>query len=65
MPQAFGGFDDVKAVSGPMARNVADLALLLDAMCGQHPRYIPALPLLLEAALQVPLGSLMGDQHMM
>lgn len=38
VPQAFARIDDVKAVSGPMARNVADLALLLDAMSGQHPR---------------------------
>src|SRR5688572_3171034 len=29
--------DDTLGVEGPMARNVADLALLLDAMCGAHP----------------------------
>ncbi len=39
VPQAFVRSDDVKTVSGPMARNVGDLALLLDAMCGQHPRF--------------------------
>lgn len=27
------------AVNGPLARNVPDLALLLDAMVGSHPRY--------------------------
>jgi amidase len=34
-------------VHGPMARNVEDLALLLDAMCGEHPAdplSLPALP---------------------
>jgi len=34
-------------VHGPMARNVADLALLLDAMCGEYPAdplSLPALP---------------------
>src|SRR6202011_649067 len=34
-------------VQGPMARNVEDLALLLDAMCGEHPAdplSLPALP---------------------
>src|SRR6202035_3196687 len=34
-------------VHGPMARNVGDLALLLDAMCGEHPAdplSLPALP---------------------
>ena len=29
--------DDTLGVEGPMARNVADLALLLDAMCGADP----------------------------
>ena len=29
--------DDTLGVEGPMARNVADLALFLDAMCGAHP----------------------------
>lgn len=37
--QSFTAFTALKAVSGPMARNVGDLALLLDAMTGQHPRY--------------------------
>jgi amidase len=32
-----GAFDDL-AVSGPMARNVADLRLMLEAMSGQDPR---------------------------
>jgi amidase len=34
-------------VQGPMARNVEDLALLLDAMCGEHPAdplSLPSLP---------------------
>lgn len=30
----------VHAVSGPMARNVPDLALFLDAMAHQHPRSV-------------------------
>src|SRR5258708_36572040 len=29
--------DRNRTVHGPMARNVEDLALLLDAMCGEHP----------------------------
>jgi amidase len=29
--------DETLAVEGPMARNVADLALFLDSMCGHHP----------------------------
>ncbi|WP_424629870.1 amidase [Bradyrhizobium sp. SYSU BS000235] len=35
-------------VNGPMARNVEDLALMLDAMCGEHigdPVSLPALPI--------------------
>lgn len=39
--------DGTLSVEGPMARNVADLALLLDAMCGEHPGdplSIPRLP---------------------
>ena len=39
VPQSFAGFNPLKTVSGPMARDVEDLALMLDAMCGQHPRY--------------------------
>jgi amidase len=31
-------------VQGPMARNVEDLALLLDAMCGEHPADLLSLP---------------------
>lgn len=37
--------DNTTSVQGPMARNVADLALLLDAMSGEHaadPRSLPA-----------------------
>ena len=30
----------VHAVSGPMARNVPDLALFLDAMSHHHPRFV-------------------------
>lgn len=41
--------DRTISVHGPMARNVEDLALLLDAMCGEH----PADPL----SLQVPTAS--------
>jgi amidase len=40
-------------VQGPMARNVEDLALLLDAMCGEHPAdplSLPALPMSYLAA---------------
>jgi amidase len=33
-------------VQGPMARNVEDLALLLDAMCGEHPADPLSLPVL-------------------
>ena len=29
--------DSLLAVDGPMARNIADMALLLDAMCGEYP----------------------------
>ena len=39
--------DGTLSVEGPMARNVEDLALLLDAMCGEHPvdpLSIPGLP---------------------
>jgi amidase len=39
--------DRTLSVQGPMARNVEDLALLLDAMCGEHPAdplSLPALP---------------------
>lgn len=44
VPQHFNGDPlamgqlQLHAVSGPMARNVPDLALLLDAMAKQHPR---------------------------
>jgi amidase len=44
------------SVAGPMARNVADLALMLDAQCGAHPGDPLSLPRpetpFLEAALQ-------------
>jgi amidase len=39
--------DNTTTVQGPMARNVADLALMLDAMSGEHaadPRSLPLLP---------------------
>lgn len=36
--------DDTLIVQGPMARNVEDLALLLDAMCGEHPADPLSLP---------------------
>ena len=44
VPQHFSGDPlamgqvQLHAVSGPMARNVPDLALFLDAMAKQHPR---------------------------
>jgi len=38
--------DRTLGVQGPMARNVADLALLLDAMCGEHPADPLSLPAL-------------------
>jgi amidase len=43
------------SVHGPMARNVEDLALLLDAMCGEHPAdplSLPVLPKSFRAAAQ-------------
>lgn len=47
--------DSFLGVEGPMARNVADAALLLDAMTGEHPRDPLSLPRLpgryLDAAL--------------
>ena len=36
--------DDITSVQGPMARTVEDLALLLDAMAGQHPGDPVSLP---------------------
>jgi amidase len=36
--------DRTLGVQGPMARNVEDLALLLDAMCGEHPADPLSLP---------------------
>jgi amidase len=38
--------DATLSVEGPMARNVDDLALLLDAMCGEHPGDALSLPVL-------------------
>ena len=38
-------------VQGPMARNVEDIALLLDAMSGEHPAHPLSLPLLPESFL--------------
>jgi amidase len=40
VPLPFGFFD----VDGPLARNVGDVALMLDAMVGQHPEDPIALP---------------------
>lgn len=40
VPQSPSGSSQLKTVSGPMARNVRDLALLLDAMRGQHSRWL-------------------------
>lgn len=39
VPQQFTKASDVRVIGGPMARNVPDLALALDAMAGQHQRY--------------------------
>ena len=44
-PPDFGGMPNAPfSVDGPMARNVPDLALLLDAMVGQHPADPISLP---------------------
>jgi amidase len=46
-------------VQGPMARNVEDLALLLDAMTGEHPAdplSLPALPVSFRAAMRSATG---------
>jgi amidase len=43
------GIDRTLSVQGPMARNVEDLALLLDAMSGEHPADPLSLPLLPES----------------
>jgi amidase len=46
-------------VQGPMARNVEDLALLLDAMSGEHPAdplSLPALPISFRAAMRSQAG---------
>ena len=45
--------DRTLSADGPMARNVDDLALMLDAMCGEHPGdplSLPALPMSFLAA---------------
>jgi amidase len=47
--------DGTLSVQGPMARNVTDVALLLDAMTGEHPAdplSLPALPQSFSAALK-------------
>src|ERR1700761_123759 len=46
---AAGKIDRNLTVHGPMARNVDDLALLLDAMSGEHPADPLSLPLLPES----------------
>jgi amidase len=43
--------DRTLSVQGPMARNVEDLALLLDAMCGEHPADPLSLPRLATSFL--------------
>ena len=46
-------------VQGPMARNVEDLALLLDAMSGEHPAdplSLPALPVSFRSAMRSASG---------
>jgi len=44
-PEELGGMpNEPFGVVGPMARNVADLALLLDAMVGHHPADVISLP---------------------
>jgi amidase len=43
--------DRTLSVNGPMARNVEDLALLLDAMCGEHPADALSLPRLATSFL--------------
>jgi amidase len=43
--------DRTLSVQGPMARNVEDLALLLDAMCGEHPADPLSLPQLATSFL--------------
>jgi amidase len=43
--------DRTLTVQGPMARNVEDLALLLDAMCGEHPADPLSLPRLATSFL--------------
>jgi amidase len=49
--------DRTISVHGPMARNVEDLALLLDAMTGEHPAdplSLPALPVSFRSAVRSP-----------
>jgi amidase len=49
--------DRTIGVHGPMARNVEDLALLLDAMSGEHPAdplSLPALPISSRSAVRTP-----------
>jgi amidase/aspartyl-tRNA(Asn)/glutamyl-tRNA(Gln) amidotransferase subunit A len=43
-PNAFGGFHGHYVHHGPMARTVADAALMLDVMAGPHPRDPTSLP---------------------
>ena len=47
---------DTLTVEGPMARDVADAALMLDAMCGPHPEDPLALPAPPEPFLTAALG---------
>ena len=50
--------DRTISVHGPMARNVEDLALLLDAMCGEHPAdplSLPVPPISFRSAVGAPV----------
>jgi amidase len=49
--------DRTLGVQGPMARNVEDLALLLDAMSGEHPADPLSLPVLPTSFLSAARGS--------
>jgi len=48
---SYGAIDQNLSQQGPMARNVEDMALLLDAMCGEDPRDPLSLPRTAESYL--------------
>jgi amidase len=48
---SYGAIDQNLSQQGPMARNVEDVALLLDAMCGEDPRDPLSLPRTAESYL--------------